>query len=270
MATLYLAMNRGIVTVGRRQHSLPLSPGHTPLPQRIRIRGSHWPFFPFLSSFSSVQFSHSVMSDSVRSHGLQHARLPCPSPTPGAYSSSCPEPTVPTLTTHTPRPGRKTTLTRSYPLRHKSRCYLSSCCWGKLFFLSPEMGAQLLLPQIICFLSVTFSQLSFLLIDPYLSHHLPRWHWCHWFALSSQLPLLTTDTEKHLRRLLKLSLFPSSSCKQISVSAEGFYALNLQTSIIWQPYLPKVVKPMNHDFQANFSSLKKGGRESNGPQRQGI
>ena len=30
------------------------------------------------------------MSDSLRSHGLQHARLPCPSPTPGAYSNSCP------------------------------------------------------------------------------------------------------------------------------------------------------------------------------------
>ena len=38
----------------------------------------------------SVQFSHSVMSDSLWSHGLQHARLPCPSPTPGAYSNSCP------------------------------------------------------------------------------------------------------------------------------------------------------------------------------------
>ena len=34
----------------------------------------------------SVQFSHSVVSDSLQPHGLQHARLPCPSPTPGAYS----------------------------------------------------------------------------------------------------------------------------------------------------------------------------------------
>ena len=39
---------------------------------------------------SSVQFSHSVMSDSLRPHGLQHASLPCPSPTPRAYSNSCP------------------------------------------------------------------------------------------------------------------------------------------------------------------------------------
>ena len=38
----------------------------------------------------SVQFSHSVMSDSLQSHGLQHTRLPCLSPTPGAYSNSCP------------------------------------------------------------------------------------------------------------------------------------------------------------------------------------
>ena len=39
---------------------------------------------------SSVQFSHSVMSDSLQSYGLQLARLLCPSPTPGACSHSCP------------------------------------------------------------------------------------------------------------------------------------------------------------------------------------
>ena len=37
-----------------------------------------------------IQFSCSVVSDSLRPHGLQHARLPCPSPTPGACSNSCP------------------------------------------------------------------------------------------------------------------------------------------------------------------------------------
>ena len=40
--------------------------------------------------FSSVQFSHSVVSNSLRPHGLQHIRLPCPSPTPGVHSNSCP------------------------------------------------------------------------------------------------------------------------------------------------------------------------------------
>ena len=43
-----------------------------------------------LSSFSSVQFSRSVVSDSLRPHGLQHTRSPCASPTPRVYSNSCP------------------------------------------------------------------------------------------------------------------------------------------------------------------------------------
>ena len=38
----------------------------------------------------SVQFSHSVMSDSLQPHGLQHSRPPCPSPAPGVHSNSCP------------------------------------------------------------------------------------------------------------------------------------------------------------------------------------
>ena len=38
----------------------------------------------------SVQFSHSVVSDSLWPHRLQHTRLPCPSPNPGACSNSCP------------------------------------------------------------------------------------------------------------------------------------------------------------------------------------
>ena len=40
--------------------------------------------------FMQAQFSHSVMSDSLWAHGLHHARLPCPPPTPRAYSNSCP------------------------------------------------------------------------------------------------------------------------------------------------------------------------------------
>ena len=39
---------------------------------------------------SSVQFSRSVVSDSLRPHELQHARPPCPSPTPGVNPDSCP------------------------------------------------------------------------------------------------------------------------------------------------------------------------------------
>ena len=39
---------------------------------------------------NQVQFSRSVTSDSLRPHGLQHSRLPCPSPTPGVYTNPCP------------------------------------------------------------------------------------------------------------------------------------------------------------------------------------
>ena len=54
---------------------LLVSLDHLPL-----LNGTYW---------SSVQCSGSVMSDSLRPHGLQHARPPCPSPTPGVYPNSC-------------------------------------------------------------------------------------------------------------------------------------------------------------------------------------
>ena len=41
-------------------------------------------------NLSSVEFTHSIVSASLQPHGLQHARLPCPSPTPKACSNSCP------------------------------------------------------------------------------------------------------------------------------------------------------------------------------------
>ena len=56
------------------------------------LKAFAFPFreFPsgFLLGYVSVQFSLSVMSDSLWPHGLQHARLPCPSPTPEACSDS--------------------------------------------------------------------------------------------------------------------------------------------------------------------------------------
>ena len=47
-------------------------------------------FCALMWRFSSVQFSRSVLSDSLWPHESQHARPPCPSPTPGVYSNSCP------------------------------------------------------------------------------------------------------------------------------------------------------------------------------------
>ena len=43
-----------------------------------------------ITYFISVQFSHSVVSNSLQPYGRQHARNPCPSPTPRACSNSCP------------------------------------------------------------------------------------------------------------------------------------------------------------------------------------
>ena len=56
---------------------------------------SHWILISVRTQLRSgdkllLLFSHSVMSDSLQPHGLQHTRPPCPSPTPGACSSSCP------------------------------------------------------------------------------------------------------------------------------------------------------------------------------------
>ena len=65
------------------QRILPTQGSNLDLPQGKQI-------LYHLSHHGSVQFSHSVVSDSLQPHGVQHARLPCPSPTPGVYSNSCP------------------------------------------------------------------------------------------------------------------------------------------------------------------------------------
>ena len=44
----------------------------------------------YIDNFIYVQFSCSVMSNSLWSHGMQYTKPPCPSPTPGVYSNSCP------------------------------------------------------------------------------------------------------------------------------------------------------------------------------------
>ena len=65
------------------------SPGDIPDPG-IKPHLLHICLFYVGKLWEIVQFSHAVMSNSLRPHGLQHDRLPCPSPTPTAYSNSCP------------------------------------------------------------------------------------------------------------------------------------------------------------------------------------
>ena len=59
-------------------------------PYLCKCSSSAWNVILSLIPLSSVQFSCSVVSNSLWPHGLQHARLPCPSPTPGACSNSYP------------------------------------------------------------------------------------------------------------------------------------------------------------------------------------
>ena len=59
------------------------------LPRHIRTPGRLDQSPTFMTLFNLL-YSHSVMSDSLQPHGLQHPRLPCPSLSPGACSNSCP------------------------------------------------------------------------------------------------------------------------------------------------------------------------------------
>ena len=57
----------------------------------FQARVLEWAAIAFsIVTFSSVQFSHSVVSNSLRPHESQHARPPCPSPSPGVHSNSRP------------------------------------------------------------------------------------------------------------------------------------------------------------------------------------
>ena len=55
---------------------------------KTKMLYSVW-FHPCLLYPFSVHFSHSVVSNSLQHHGLQHTRPPCPSPTPRVYSNAC-------------------------------------------------------------------------------------------------------------------------------------------------------------------------------------
>ena len=63
-------------------------PGRLPAMRSHRV-GHDWSDLAAAYLAYSVEFSCSVISDSLQPYGLQHARLPCPSPNSGAYSNSC-------------------------------------------------------------------------------------------------------------------------------------------------------------------------------------
>ena len=56
----------------------------------VKLAHNAFQVYYILLLLCSVQFSLSVVSDSLRPHELQHARPPCPSPTPGVHPNPCP------------------------------------------------------------------------------------------------------------------------------------------------------------------------------------
>ena len=79
------------VTYDLGYNSLNPLPNHQTYIENIIVYFPQWkPVFASQISPPSVQFSHSVVSNSLQPHGRQRAKLPCPSPTPGAYTNSCP------------------------------------------------------------------------------------------------------------------------------------------------------------------------------------
>ena len=61
-----------------------------PILHRWSFPPDFWTSFSWFLQFNSVQFSRSVVSDSLRPHESQHGRPPCPSPTPGIHPDPCP------------------------------------------------------------------------------------------------------------------------------------------------------------------------------------
>ena len=94
-ATLWTVAHQAPLSIGFSKpeywSGLPFpSPGDLPTPGiKATSPALHVDSLP-IESFSSVQFSRSVLSDSLRPHESQHTRPPCPSPTPRVHSNSCP------------------------------------------------------------------------------------------------------------------------------------------------------------------------------------
>ena len=131
-----------------------------PLPREV------WYF-----QFSSVQFSHSVVSDSLRTHGLQHARPPCPSPTPGAYSNSCPlscwcHPTISSFVVPFSSCLQPFPASGSFPL---SQFSLETKPWNKAHW------NKALRYIIVCVLPSHFSHIQLLVTSWILAHQVPLW-----------------------------------------------------------------------------------------------
>ena len=120
--------------------------------------------------FSSVQFSRSAMSDSLRPRELQHARPPCPSPTPGVYSNSCPlswwcHPAISSSVIPFSSCSQSLPASGSFPM---SQLFT----WGgQSIRVSASLSVVVIVPQILSFTGVSFI-LAFHFLESFLFYFL--------------------------------------------------------------------------------------------------
>ena len=107
----------------------------------INVRLKHKMFLIYYVSSSSVQFSCSVMSDSLGPHEPQHTRPPCPSPTPRVYPNPCPlsqwcHPTIHPLSSPSPS---ALNLSQQQVFSNESALHIMwSKYWSFSFNISPS------------------------------------------------------------------------------------------------------------------------------------
>ena len=118
----------------------------------------------------SVQFSHLVMSNSLWPHGLQHARLPCPSSTPGACSNSCPSSwwCHPTISSSViPFSSHLQSLPAIRVFSNKLVLHIKwPKCWSFSFSISPSSEHSAGITWVCVCVHVTVAQLRLVLCNP--------------------------------------------------------------------------------------------------------
>ena len=186
-----------------------------------------WLFF--ICSFLKHQFSCSFISDSLWPHGLQHTRLPCPSPTPRACSNSCPS-------------SRWCCPTISLSVVPFSSCLQSFPASGPFpmsqFFAS---GGQLQL-QYLGLISFRMDWLDLLAIQRTLKHLLQHHSWkasilkhSVFFIVQLAHPYMTTGKTIALTRQTFVSKVISLLFKMLSRFFIAFLSRSNHLLISWAP-----------------------------------
>ena len=142
----------------------------------------------------SLQFSCSVISDCLRPHGLQHTRLPCPSPTPRVCSNSCPSSWWHHLTISSPVVPFSSCL-QSFPASGSSRMSQFFTSGGHSFSISPYNEYSGLISFRTDWLDLLAVQMT---LKSLLQHHSSKasilWHWAFFMVQLSHLYITTGKT----------------------------------------------------------------------------